>query len=165
MIELIQVHDLGATMEDGRTTINIPITANILTKNTVRLRRNFAGAKTRRRDIMAKMEGRERNVMVNAISTPWVRLRNNEITLGEYKELIECKELTEPVIGAYGEGGNPIYFNDTSMKTNYNNRMMTEYEKESTEKPKFPENTLIRESSFPGEKPSLFRRFLAWLKK
>ena len=152
-------------MEDGRTTINIPITANILTKNTVALRRNFAGVKTRRRDIMAKMEGRERNVMVNAISTPWVRLRNNEITLGEYKELIECKELTEPVIGAYGEGGNPIYFNDTSMKTNYNNRMMTEYEKESTEKPKFPENTLIRESSFPGEKPSLIKRLLKWIKK
>ena len=42
MIELIQVHDLGSAMEDGRTTINIPIAANILTENTVILRRNFA---------------------------------------------------------------------------------------------------------------------------
>ena len=46
----------------------------------------------------------------------------------------------------------------------YNNRMVTNYEKESIEKPKFPENTLIRESSFPGEKPSAIRRIIARVK-
>ena len=46
----------------------------------------------------------------------------------------------------------------------YNNRMVPEYEKEGIEKPVFPENTLIRESSFPAEKPSVIRRILARVK-
>ncbi len=135
MIELIQVHDLGGAMEDGRTTINIPIAANILTKNTVRLRRNFAGVKQRRRDITAVCNSETMKVNVT-FGNPDNDLKNRKITFQEYAD----------------------------MKTNYDNRMVTDYEKESIEKPNFPENTLIRESSFPGEKPSLIRRIVARVK-
>lgn len=138
MIELIQVHDLGSAMEDGRTTINIPITANILTKNTVALRRNFAGVKQRRRDIVAVCNGGTMKVNVT-FGNPDSELKNRKITFQEYAER-------------------------KAMKTNYNNRMVTDYEKENIEKPKFPENTLIRESSFPGEKPSAIRRIIARVK-
>ena len=102
MIELIQVHDLGGAMEDGRTTINIPITANILTKNTVRLRRNFAGVKQRRRDIMAVCNGETMKVNVT-FGNPDNDLKNRKITFQEYAD----------------------------MKTNYDNRMVTDYEKEN----------------------------------
>ena len=138
MIELIQVHDLGSAMEDGRTTINIPITANILTKNTVALRRNFAGVKQRRRDIVAVCNGGTMKVNVT-FGNPDSELKNRKITFQEYAER-------------------------KAMKTNYNNRMVTDYEKENIEKPKFPENTVIRESSFPGEKPSAIRRIIARVK-
>ena len=101
MIELIQVHDLGGAMEDGRTTINIPIAANILTKNTVALRRNFAGVKQRRRDITANCNGEKLKVNVT-FGNPDSDLKNRKITFQEYAD----------------------------MKTNYDNRMVTEYEKE-----------------------------------
>ena len=102
MIELIQVHDLGSAMEDGRTTINIPITANILTKNTVALRRNFAGVKQRRRDIVAVCNGGTMKVNVT-FGNPDSELKNRKITFQEYAER-------------------------KAMKTNYNNRMVTDYE-------------------------------------
>lgn len=79
MIETIQVHELGSPMEDGRTAINVPITANVLTKNTVRLRRNFAGVKNRRRDIIAVSGGEK--LKVNAIFGEYIE-RINPIELG-----------------------------------------------------------------------------------
>lgn len=80
-------------------------------------------------------------------------------------ELIQVHEPTEQQLVEWLRGNEITYRQyHQSMKTNYNNRMVTDYEKESTEKPKFPENTLIRESSFPSEKPSVIRRILARVK-
>ena len=56
MIEVTQTYELGSTMEDGRTTIDIPIEANVLTKNRSANRHNYA-CKHRRRDLTAVRNG------------------------------------------------------------------------------------------------------------
>lgn len=95
MIETYQVHELGSTVEDGRTTINVPIIANIRTKNTARLRRNFAGVKNRRRDIIAVSGGEKLKV---------------NTTFGEYTERnISVAPSYEPPKLSYTDSDGTLY--------------------------------------------------------
>ena len=139
MIELIQVHEPTNSAERVPKKSRVSEHAQFYTKKFI-----FEdGSEYPYSADINMIYGKQWNKITDSVNkvfgNPDSELRNRKITFQEYAER-------------------------KAMKTNYNNRMVTDYEKENIEKPKFPENTLIRESSFPGEKPSAIRRIIARVK-